>query len=101
MNSQLIFAYIIGAGGLISAMGAWVPMVRFFRETRKETESRAVDEGLKKGDMMRMRVDIDHAHDRIRELATRMEKTQEAVIGMQSDIKHLVKAVDSILEKLP
>jgi hypothetical protein len=94
-----IISYLIGFGGLISALSAWIPMVRYFREASKDAEKRAVEHGKHLAEVAKIAKDVDMAHLNIRDIYARLEKNQNDIRDMQHDIKHIVKAVDSLCSK--
>ena len=99
MENQLL-GYIIGAIGLLSAMSAWVPLVRFFREAHADIKERARQEGRQDQLITKMALDIDSAHIQIRDIYARLEKNQGQITEMRADLKHIVKAVDGICNRL-
>jgi hypothetical protein len=95
-----VLPYILAFGGLISAVSAWVPMVRYFRDSKKDTETRALEQGKSIAEIQRLAKDVDEAHKFIKDIYSRLERNQDIITEMRSDLKHLVKAVDGICNNL-
>lgn len=45
-----------------------------------------------------MKTDITHAHDKIRDLDSRQSATNDTLISIQGDLRHITAAVDKISE---
>lgn len=99
MDIQIV-AYLIGFGGLVSALSAWIPMARYFRESKKDGEIKALEHGRHLAEVARIAKDVDSAHFHIRDIYTRLEKNQDAITEMRNDLKHIVKSVDGICKSL-
>jgi peptidoglycan hydrolase CwlO-like protein len=91
-----IIAYIIGLGGVVAALLSWIPLLQFLKDERKERAAKHIEEGRRLQVMEQMQSDISSAHEKIREQDGRITRTQESIIEMKGDIKHLVTAVDKI-----
>lgn len=95
-----IVAYIVGGAGIITAVSSWIPLARFLREAKKESEDRAKAEGVRETEMRQMRTDINRAHEKIRSIDERLDEDRQTIIEMRADLKHLVAAVDKINNRL-
>jgi len=91
-------SYIIGLGGVLSALLAWLPLANFIRGQKKDAESMAIAEGERRQILYELRKDIDSSWSKIRELEERMLKTQESMLEIKGDIKYLVMAMKELKE---
>jgi uncharacterized coiled-coil DUF342 family protein len=91
---------IVGLGGIVTTLGSWILIIKFFKDSRKELSDRAVQEGLKMGESIKLRSDVDDAHQKIRDIYSRLEKNQDHITEMRSDIKHILNAVDGITKRM-
>ncbi len=91
-------SYIIGLGGVLSALLAWLPLANFIRGQKKDAETQAMAEGERRQILYELRKDIDSSWSKIRELEERMLKTQESMLEIKGDIKYLVMAMKELKE---
>ena len=47
-------------------------------------------------DVKQLKTDVTHAHDKIRDLDARQTATNDTLISIQSDLRHITVAVDKI-----
>ena len=91
-------SYIIGLGGVLSALLAWIPLAQFIRGQRKDAESLALAEGERRQILYELRKDLDSSWAKIGELEERILKTNESMIEIKSDIKYLVTSMKELKE---
>lgn len=48
------------------------------------------------GDVKQLKTDVTHAHDKIRDLDARQTATNDTLISIQADLRHITAAVDKI-----
>jgi hypothetical protein len=95
-----IASWIIGFGGIIAALFAWIPVARFVGDMRRDMRTHDIAEGERRQVLSTMRHDIDEAHHRIGYLDTRVDDIQSIIVEMRTDMKHLVSTVDKIAQKV-
>ena len=91
-------SYIIGLGGVLSALLAWLPLANFIRGQKKDAETLAMAEGERRQILSELRKDLDSSWAKIRELEERILKTHESMIEIKGDIKYLVTAMKELKE---
>jgi len=85
---------LIGSG--LSILVALAAIAKFF-DLRRHT---VLDEGRRREVIEQLRRDLDHAYEKVRELERDNKKTDRMMVEMKTDIKHILKSLDEIKEKL-
>jgi hypothetical protein len=91
---------IIGFGGIVSALFAWVPVARFIGDTRKDMRKNDIAEGERRQIILTMQHDIELCQGQINGLDTRLVAVEAITVEVRNDLKHLVKTVDQIAQKV-
>ena len=96
MESLQFAVFLIGGGGLLSAVTTWISLSKFLKEQRNDIERRANAEGVREQVIANMKKDIDYAHEEIRLIKDQSVKTNTAITELVSDVKHAVSVIKDI-----
>ena len=91
---------IIGVGGFISALFAWVPVAKFISDSRRDLRSQYIAEGERRQVILTLKHDIELEQIQINGLDERLSKVEAVTTEMRNDLKHLVLVVDKIANKV-
>jgi hypothetical protein len=92
--------FITSISGFIAALLVWVPFANFLRIIKKDHTDHARLEERHTMELSQIKVDLQEAHNKLRDQDIRITRTQESLIEIKADIKHLVSAVDKISQVL-